>query len=111
MSTAAHTRTDVILTVTDYPDPPLANLVHPRPVSWDSVFQGISGALPTPLPLIPFAQWLAKVEQASQDSSTNNFEKIVSEPSHHQIIVPSKVLTDILARDQAAQVLECDWFF
>lgn len=78
MDTAAHTITDVVFSATEHPNPLLVNLVHPRRVPWNTIFQSISDALPKSLPLVPFTDWLAMIESASGDSSASSLDKIVS---------------------------------
>ncbi|TCD65360.1 putative NRPS-like protein biosynthetic cluster [Steccherinum ochraceum] len=75
MNTTAHAMTDIILSVTGKPDPLLINLVHPYPVTWNTVFQFIGNALSKPLPLVPFAEWLAKVE-SSEDPDAQTLDRI-----------------------------------
>ena len=81
MGTTAHSVADVVLSVTENPELPLINLVHPHPVPWNNIFQLIADALPQRLPLVPFSEWLAKVDNASKDTSAPNLDKIVSFPS------------------------------
>ncbi|GBE77884.1 acetyl-CoA synthetase-like protein [Sparassis crispa] len=42
---------------------PVLNLVHPRPVPWDSLFAPAAARLG--VPLVPYAEWLAKLEAAA----------------------------------------------
>ncbi|KAF9244919.1 putative aminoadipate reductase [Melanogaster broomeanus] len=56
--------------------PPIAvNLVHPRPVEWVSLMKPISSALyqknltSEPLPLVPFDQWVTRLEKYAADAS------------------------------------------
>ena len=83
MTTVAESVRDVVLSVTKNPDPLLVNFVHPRPVSWKTVFQAISDALPQKLPLVPFSDWLAKVDEAAKDATASDIDKIVRFPSAH----------------------------
>lgn len=85
MNTASHSIADVILSVTDHhPNPLLLNLVHPRPVHWNIVFEMIGDALPQKLPLVPLSEWVSRVERASKDSGASNFDKIVSFSRHRK---------------------------
>ncbi|OAX39503.1 hypothetical protein K503DRAFT_689488, partial [Rhizopogon vinicolor AM-OR11-026] len=64
-------------------EPPIAvNIVHPRPVAWtalmhpiaDAIFQRkITGVL---LPLIPFSEWLEKLELSAENTSIENLKRI-----------------------------------
>ncbi|KAJ3517676.1 hypothetical protein NLJ89_g350 [Agrocybe chaxingu] len=63
--------------------PPFAlNLVHPRPIKWEEVMGAISSELmvvsgsTTPLPLIPFHEWVKKVEEKAKSPVADDFEKI-----------------------------------
>jgi NAD dependent epimerase/dehydratase family enzyme len=48
--------------------PPTFNLVHPRPVPWSVVVEGINQSMvDAPLPIVPFDEWLAKIEQCEAD--------------------------------------------
>ncbi|KAG1898169.1 uncharacterized protein F5891DRAFT_956098, partial [Suillus fuscotomentosus] len=55
-------------------EPPIAvNLVHPRPTVWKTLMQPIADALVEhkatsyPLPLVPFSEWLEKLELSAKD--------------------------------------------
>ncbi|EJT96901.1 acetyl-CoA synthetase-like protein, partial [Dacryopinax primogenitus] len=50
------------------------NLVHPKPTSWTSVFECMSKELS--IPLIPFGDWVSKVEQATSDGTPGAVERI-----------------------------------
>lgn len=53
--------------------PVLLNLVHPRPVSWRTVCQSLNKALTRrPLTIVPFDEWLSKVEQVTVKNETSN---------------------------------------
>ena len=50
------------------------HISHPRPVSWTSIFEGISTAMMPvtggkALPLVPFSDWYGKLESRSTDES------------------------------------------
>ncbi|GBE89735.1 acetyl-CoA synthetase-like protein [Sparassis crispa] len=47
---------------------PVLNLVHPRPVPWDSLFAPAAARLS--LPLVPYAEWLARLEAAAAAAKT-----------------------------------------
>ena len=57
--------------------PSVVNVVHPRPVPWSRIFNAISDTLGSRLPLVPFNQWLAKLERVARDPSPAQLEKIV----------------------------------
>ncbi|KAG1790286.1 putative aminoadipate reductase [Suillus plorans] len=64
-------------------EPPIAvNLVHPRPTAWKTLMQPIADALVErkvtsyPLPLVPFSEWLEKLESSAKDLSQENMERI-----------------------------------
>ncbi|KAG1799974.1 putative aminoadipate reductase, partial [Suillus variegatus] len=63
--------------------PPIAvNLVHPRPTAWKTLMQPITDALVErkvtnyPLPLVPFSEWLEKLESSAKDLSEETMERI-----------------------------------
>ncbi|KAG2050383.1 putative aminoadipate reductase [Suillus hirtellus] len=65
-------------------EPPVAvNLVHLRPTAWKTLMQPIADALVErkvtsyPLPLVPFAEWLEKLESSAKDLSEETMERIV----------------------------------
>ena len=54
----------VDLVVSEATLPPVLNLVHPCPVTWQAICQSINKTLARrPLPIVPFSEWLSKVEQ------------------------------------------------
>ncbi|KAG2047412.1 putative aminoadipate reductase [Suillus hirtellus] len=64
-------------------EPPIAvNLVHPRPTAWKMLMQPIADALVKrkvtsyPLPLVPFSEWLEKLESSAKDLSQETMERI-----------------------------------
>jgi hypothetical protein len=56
----------------------VVNVSHPRPVAWDHVFQLINDSLGTHLSIVPYAQWLEKLESLNQDPSPEVLESVVS---------------------------------
>lgn len=51
------------------------HIYHPRPTPWTQVMEGISEALTTVtggkrLPLVPFSEWLVKLQACSQEDMT-----------------------------------------
>ncbi|OAX38467.1 putative aminoadipate reductase [Rhizopogon vinicolor AM-OR11-026] len=64
-------------------EPPIAvNLVHPRPVAWKTLMQPVAKAIferkvtGDPLPLVPFSEWLEKLESAAKDTSESNMKRL-----------------------------------
>ncbi|KAG2068654.1 putative aminoadipate reductase [Suillus decipiens] len=64
-------------------EPPIAvNLVHPRPIVWRALMQPIADALAehkvtsNPLPLVPFSEWLEKLELRAKDLSEETIRRI-----------------------------------
>ncbi|OSX62600.1 hypothetical protein POSPLADRAFT_1055973, partial [Postia placenta MAD-698-R-SB12] len=45
------------------------HLVHPRPVTWDTIMQPLASALS--VPLVPYAEWLARLESLAEDQETS----------------------------------------
>jgi len=65
-------------------EPPIAvNLVHPRPIPWTALMRPVADAIcdrkvtKDPLPLIPFSEWLEKLEASAKDVSEENMKRIV----------------------------------
>ncbi|KAG0702280.1 putative aminoadipate reductase [Suillus ampliporus] len=64
-------------------EPPIAvNLVHPRPVAWTTLMRPVTDAIferkvtSAPLPLIPFSEWLEKLESSAKNASQENIKRI-----------------------------------
>ncbi|KAG2117013.1 putative aminoadipate reductase [Suillus discolor] len=80
----AHAVSNAILDVAFAEEkPPIAvNLVHPRPTAWKTLMQPIADALVErkvtsyPLPLVPFSEWLEKLELSAKDLSEETMERI-----------------------------------
>jgi hypothetical protein len=59
------------------------NLVHPRPVAWKALMRPIADAIfehkltSVPLPLVPFSEWLEKLESCAKDASEETMKRIV----------------------------------
>ncbi|KAG6374188.1 hypothetical protein JVT61DRAFT_4841 [Boletus reticuloceps] len=79
-----HGVSDAILDVAfAHEEPPLAvNLVHPRPSAWKSIMQPISEALyqkhltPSRLPLIPFTEWVERLEEQAANTTEENAQRV-----------------------------------
>ncbi|KAG2076578.1 hypothetical protein BDR04DRAFT_1068074 [Suillus decipiens] len=64
-------------------EPPIVmNLVHPRPVVWRALIEPIADALVErkatshALPLVPFSEWLEKLELSAKDFNEETMERI-----------------------------------
>ena len=79
--TVCHATTDMMLSLRVEPSPEIVNVVHPHPVSWNFIFEGIRDALHDHIPLVPFHDWLSKIEAKAVNATANDLNDIVS-PSH-----------------------------
>ena len=84
------------------PLPELVNLVHPHAVPWSTVIHNINEQLATPLPIIPFQEWVAKLEAVSDNATAEQLDKIVS--AHMMLSI--RRLYRVTARHQAPRVLQ-----
>ncbi len=76
MDAVADTVLDLIVSPND---PSLVlNVVHPRPSPWNDVIKAINEELRQRLPLVPYAQWIGKLEVLSADPDPQQLENIVS---------------------------------
>ena len=63
-------------------NPPLVNVVHPKPVAWRKIMNDFNTALGTKLPLVPIDEWLGRLEALASDlGSQTHLEKVVSRMS------------------------------
>ena len=83
MHAVAQTLLDVALS-TETSTQPALNIVHPRPVAWDSIISAINDALVKEdvvkerLPVVEFSKWFELLEaKAREDSSTKHINDIV----------------------------------
>ena len=56
------------------------NVVHPRPVPWRSLFEGLADVLASDekrLPLVPWSEWQSKLELRSADATDEDLNAIV----------------------------------
>ena len=64
--------------------PAALNVVHPRPVTWNSVISSIKeaivqeGVASTHLPVVDFQTWFSKLENHAKDPSPETLHNIVS---------------------------------
>jgi hypothetical protein len=60
------------------------NLVHPRPIAWKTLMRPVADAIferkitSNPLPLVPFSEWLEKLESSAKVASEESINRIVS---------------------------------
>ena len=83
MHAVAQTLLEVSLS-TESKTQPALNIVHPRPVPWDSIISAINDALVQEgvvkerLPIVEFSKWFSLLEaKAREDSSTKHISQIV----------------------------------
>lgn len=88
MDAVANVVHDLVLAQCDLP--PLVNVVHPRPVSWKHVMDAFNASLGSePLPVVPFTEWLDKLEQVALRADNEDASTTVS--------LASAVLENLLA--------------
>jgi NAD dependent epimerase/dehydratase family enzyme len=65
--------------------PGAINFVHPKPIPWASMISSISDALVaqeelnvSALPLIPFGEWVARLESKSKTAKDEEIKNLVS---------------------------------
>ncbi|EKM60508.1 uncharacterized protein PHACADRAFT_246502 [Phanerochaete carnosa HHB-10118-sp] len=56
--------------------PAFVNIVHPRPVVWDTVLNGLRRELGDSLPLMPVKDWVAKLEKYANSPSAEDLARI-----------------------------------
>lgn len=60
------------------------NVVHPRPVAWNTVFAAVNeavlaeGLVVEKLPLVDFRTWVTRLEEAAADATPETLFNIVS---------------------------------
>lgn len=63
--------------------PPALNIVHPRPVPFDSLIAGVNdglvneGIVPTQIPVLPIQEWFSLLEARSKGASDDVIKQIV----------------------------------
>ncbi|KAG1726867.1 putative aminoadipate reductase [Suillus paluster] len=61
---------------------PLVNMTHPRPVQWQTIFEGVRDALAASgktshsLPLEPYSDWMQKLEQRAHGAKERDFNEL-----------------------------------
>lgn len=72
--------------------PPMVNLVHPRPISWSAMMDGVRSALGVAgfsgLQSLPFSEWFKMLENHAEIASQHNIQKIVSDSAVGRYIYP-----------------------
>lgn len=64
--------------------PAALNVVHPRPIGWNSILSSINDAIveqgpsPSRIPVIDFDTWVSYLESRAKDSSPETLDNIVS---------------------------------
>ena len=93
----------VDLVVSREPLPTVVNLVHPQAVPWSQALGDINNQLSTPLPVIPFSEWISKLEAVSANADAKQLDAVVRVSSD-----ASARNTDCLheARHQTARILQ-----
>jgi len=76
MDIAAQTICDIVASPPSTTLPDVLNIVHPHPTSWASILQAINASLGEPLPIVSFAEWLAKVEASSPGADAHDLENV-----------------------------------
>ncbi|KAF7798255.1 hypothetical protein EIP86_009472 [Pleurotus ostreatoroseus] len=56
--------------------PPLANLLHPRPIDWRIIVDALAEELQTSLPLISLDDWLSKISALADNATPEEMKKI-----------------------------------
>jgi hypothetical protein len=56
------------LVLSRQPEPRLLNVVHPQPVAWNEVIKLVNDATGKNLSTVPYAKWLAMLEDSEQKS-------------------------------------------
>ena len=77
----SRTITDVVISHTALPE--VINIVHPRPLEWNTVTKHITQALAAetrtePLPSLPIDEWVAKVSSAGEKMDESLMKDLVS---------------------------------
>nr|GAT45909.1 acetyl-CoA synthetase-like protein [Mycena chlorophos] len=65
---------DVALLPADAEQPFALNLVHPRPIAWDAIFDVMARS--AKLPLIPIAEWVLNIAERAKNASAEDLERV-----------------------------------
>ena len=85
--------------------PALVNLVHPRPVVAQLIWDGITEALGrSDLPCVPYDEWFTKLESIAERATEQDFHKIVCQSRR------SECLHDVLTCAHVSARTEGDGF-
>lgn len=57
--------------------PPLVNVVHPRPTTWDVILKGLHEELGDGLSMTPLQDWVNKLEERSANPTAQDLQDIV----------------------------------
>ena len=57
--------------------PPLLNVVHPHPTSWDVIIEGLHEELGDSVSVVPLQDWVKKLEERSAHPTTQDLADIV----------------------------------
>ncbi|EKM47999.1 uncharacterized protein PHACADRAFT_203390, partial [Phanerochaete carnosa HHB-10118-sp] len=76
IDTVAAAVTELVCSPARSSAPGLLNVVHPRPTAWARVFGAVNSALAAPLPVVPYTQWLAKLEALAASASGAQLEAV-----------------------------------
>lgn len=53
-------------------------MVHPRPLPWNAIISAFNESLTNKLPVVPYAEWLVKLENAAVRPTEDDLDAIVS---------------------------------
>ena len=109
----AKTYVDLVLSKDHLPS--ILNLVHPHPVKWQDIVQSLNSAFGKhPLGVVPYADWLAKVEELPVNSlSMDRFvSACASAPEYSRVDVFTACLeiAAIFPRGGVRRSSRCLWY-
>ena len=58
--------------------PPLVNVIHPRPTTWNIILNGLCEELGVRLAVTPLRDWVQKLEERSANMTSQDLKHIVS---------------------------------
>ena len=68
----------VDLLVSREPLPPMVNVVHPHPTTWEDVLANVRDELGGHIPYVSMDEWIDKLEILSANASNDDLQRIVS---------------------------------